>query len=319
MPSPLYSWVFLRISRPTLPHPPLRKAVKTSLHHGYIHFLTGMAFFLCGLISLPSSAAEQITLPTQALAFEPNQGQAGGNNVEFLARGKGYLLYLRPTEAVLALKSPSSAAGNPKPLRMRLLGAAAHAKTVGQTPLPGRHNYYVGNDPARWHTNIPTYGKVAATEVYPGIDMVYYGKEGLLEYDFNVAAGGDPRDIRLGFDGADKLQVNPKGELLISAGKAQLIQHAPYAYQDIAGKRVPVSARYTLHKHIVSLALGDYDHRHPLIIDPALSYSSYLGGRGNDKAQAVAVDADGNIYVTGSTQSTDFPGATNTILTKHQR
>jgi hypothetical protein len=315
MSSPLSSWVFQRKSRPSPVPPPSPYAVKPPVRHRFDRLVAaGMTLMLCGLASGPGFAREQLTLTPQPLTFEPNLGQTGAA-ATFLARGKGYILYLRPTEAILALKAPSQAVGKTKRIRMHLLGAAAHARTVGQAPLPGRHNYYVGNNPALWRIGIPTYAKVAATGVYPGIDMVYYGKEGLLEYDFMVAAGADPRAIRLGFDGADKLRVNRKGELLITTGKAQLIQHAPYAYQDIAGKRVPVSARYTLHKRIVSLALGGYDRNHPLIIDPALSYSSYLGGSSNDKAQAVAVDGDGNIYVTGSTMSPDFPGATVTGTT----
>lgn len=314
MPSSLSPWVSRRIARQIPDPPPSRDPLRVPARRKRPPLFVGISLLLSGLAIGPSFAGEQLTLPPKTLAFEPNQGQAD-RSVEFLARGKGYLLYLRPTEAVLALKSPSpTAAGTPKPLRMRLLGATAKAKTAGQAHLPGRHNYYVGNDPARWHTNIPTFAKVVATGVYPGVDLVYYGKEGMLEYDFMVAAGADPRAIRLGFDGADKLRVNHKGELLITAGKAQLVQHPPYAYQNIADKRVPVAARYALRGRTVSLDLGDYDHHRPLIIDPALSYSSYLGGSSDDKAQAVAVDADGNIYVTGSTLSPDFPEAKSTAL-----
>ncbi len=304
--SPLRRWVFRRIS--CAPHLSYRSVV-TGLQSGGYTRISGIALIL-GYLFSGAGFAQKYDIPLQNLAFEPNQGQLLSGKADFLARGKGYLLYLRPTEAILALKGPLSGPSHKKPLRMHLLGAATHAITAGLDPLPGRHNYYIGNDPAHWHTDIPTYAKVAASGVYPGIDLVYYGREGMLEYDFKVAAGIDPRIIRLGFDGADKLKVNPAGELIIKAGEAQLIQHAPYAYQDIAGKRVAVTARYALRPGgKIGFALGDYDRRYPLIIDPALSYSSYLGGSNEDKALAVATDTAGNIYVTGSTLSTDFPGA----------
>jgi len=288
MPLSRFFWASQRISRLIPDTFSLRNTEIIRARRKYAQVIAGLTLLFCGLTAVPGFAREQITLPPQALAFEPNQGQVG-DDTAFLARGKGYLLYLRPTEATLALKSPS-ARGTTKVLRLRLLGATSRAKTLGQVPLPGHHNYYIGNDPARWHTHIPTYAKVAATGVYPGIDMVYYGKDGMLEYDFMVAAGADPRAIRLGFDGVDKLEVNRHGELLISVGKAQLVQHPPYAYQNIGDKRLPVSARYAVRGRTVTLALGDYAHQRPLIIDPALSYSSFLGGSDNDEAQAVAVD-----------------------------
>ena len=288
---------------------------KSSPQGSQLRLTAGFVLLLAGLVIATSSVAgTQSILPAQNLAFEPNQGQAHGN-VAFLARGKGYLIYLRPTEAVVALRSPSPGSATPKPLRMRLLNTAAHPAIAGESTLPGHHNYYVGNDPTHWHTNIPTYAKVAATGVYPGIDMVYYGKEGQLEYDFMVAAGADPRAIRMRFDGADKLQITRQGELLITTGKARLIQHPPYAYQRLGNKQVPVTARYILKGRTVSLDLGAYDRKRPLVIDPALTYSSYLGGPGDDVAQAVAVDSSGNIYITGMTQSTDSFPVKNNIYT----
>lgn len=272
-----------------------------------IQWALGAIFALSAAALLPVApayATPALSLPEQPLAFEVNQGQTSPQ-VAYLARGKGYMLFLKPTEAILALKSQAA----PKLLSMRLIGAAPRPAMQGLAALPGRHNYYIGNDPKRWHTNIPTYGKVVSAAVYPGIDMIYHGKAGQLEYDFQVAPGADPRAIRLAVTGSDAMTVNARGDLVLKVGGEQVVHRAPYAYQTLHGATVQVDARYALHGRTVAFELGDYDHSRPLIIDPTLIYASYLGGSGDDEARAVAVDGSGNIYITGQTASTDLPQA----------
>lgn len=253
-------------------------------------------------------AATRLDPPHQPLAFEVNRGQTAPE-VTYLTRGPGYILYLTRGDAVLALASDTRAAG--RALTMHLVGAARRPAIRGAAPLPGRHNYYIGDKPARWHTGIPTYGEVDYTGIYPGIDMVYHGRQGLLEYDFHIAPGADPAAVRLSFSGADGMKVNGNGDLVIDVGGRQVVHHAPYAYQTVDGAKQPVATRYVLHDGTVAFRVGHYDTNRSLVIDPALNYSSYLGGLGDDAAYGVAVDASGNRYITGSTNSTNFPGATN--------
>jgi hypothetical protein len=177
--------------------------------------------------------------------------------------------------------------------------------------LPGKANYFMGSDPANWHSNVPTYGKVGFRDVYPGLDLVYYGKQGQLEYDFIVAPGADPTQARLHFAGAAAVRVNSRKDLVVSTKQGEIAFHKPVAYQWKDGERKPVKGRFTLlAKNTVGFSVGDYDHARQLTIDPALSYSTYLGGNGGqsgDIANAIAVDADGNAYVTGSAGSANFP------------
>lgn len=273
------------------------------------------------------------------LSFEANRGQTD-DSVNFLARGAGYTLFLKPTEAVFRLRqdeqqtantnqpsaveesvicdpqlgNPQSAAINPQSrvLRMKLAGANATARfSVERTA--GRVNYFTGSDPSKWHADIATYGKVRYAEVYPGIDLVYYGNQRQLEYDFVVAPGNDPRTIKLEFEGADKIEVNSDGELLLSLdeGPESVVrQPKPVIYQEEAGERRIIAGGYALGvDKTVSFALGDYDPSLPLVIDPTLVYSTYLGGSGGDQGLDMAVDASGNAYITGFTVSTNFPTA----------
>jgi uncharacterized repeat protein (TIGR01451 family) len=290
----------LRCQRPTAASPQRSASIKA----------LPLTLIFSALLLPLASANEAPTgsgLPAQPLAFEPNQGQTS-HQVSYLARGKAYMLFLEPTEAVLSL-DPSSTA--PKVLRMRLVNAAPHPRIRADTALPGRHNYYIGNEPKRWHTGIPTYAKVVSANVYPGIDMVYRGQAGQLEYDFTVAPHADPHAIRLAFAGNDSMTLNGHGDLILNVGGERVVHRAPYAYQTLDGTRVPVAARYAIEGKTVSFKLGRYDASRPLIIDPALIYASYLGGTGDDEARAVAVDASGNIYITGQTASTDLPYAGN--------
>jgi uncharacterized protein (TIGR03437 family) len=233
------------------------------------------------------------------LSFEPNRGQAP-DQVQYLARGSFYTLYLARGEMVLAAHDQS-------PLRTRISGANLSASITGEVPQASTSNYFVGNDPRRWHTAVPNYGRVRYVGVYPGIDLVYYGKDGHLEYDWIVAAGADPARIRMVFDGADQLRIDRDGDLVIRAGKSEYRHRKPIIYQEIAGERVRVAGTWALHGKEGRFEIGSYDHRKELVIDPPLIYSTYHGGSGLDYAYAIAVDSIGNTYVTGGTGSTNFP------------
>jgi hypothetical protein len=254
------------------------------------------------------------------LSFEANHGQTDPQ-VQYLARGQGYALFLTETEAVLTLQKPaatsaSSAAG--AVLRLQLIGANAAPPVQGLDPLAGTDNYFVGNDPAQWHTAIPTYGRVAYAGVYPGIDLVYYGNQQQLEYDFTIAPGADPGLIRLHVDGAQNLALDSQGDLVLHTAGGDVVEHAPVLYQQGAGGRQPIAGWFVPEGgDQVGFAVGAYDRSRPLIIDPTLSYSTYLGGSGHTVGTAIAVDAAGNAYVTGDTSSTNFPttpGAFQTTL-----
>jgi hypothetical protein len=251
------------------------------------------------------------------LSFEANQGQTD-SRVKFISRGQGYGLFLTADEAVLTLRTkdegkrdkshmgPSSSAA--VVLRTKLVGANKEPKVTGQAELEGRSNYFIGNDPQRWRTNVPNFARVSYEGVYPGIDLVYYGHGRQLEYDFVVAPDANPNQIRLAFDGADDLSLDEHGDLLIRLNGGLVRQHAPVIYQEIDGQRVVVSGNYRLHEdREVGFELGQYDHAKPLVIDPVLVYSTYLGGTSGDSGDGIAIDAAGNAYVSGSTGSLNFP------------
>ncbi|WP_051470102.1 DUF7948 domain-containing protein [Fischerella sp. PCC 9605] len=254
------------------------------------------------------------------LSFEANLGQAD-KQVKYLSRGNGYSLFLTPTQAVLALSKPvktlpqqsakSAKQDESTVLRIQWVGANQTPQVLGLNPLPGKSNYFRGKDPKKWQTNIPNYTKVQYRSVYPGIDLVYYGNQRQLEYDWVVAAGADPRLIRLKITGADRLSVDKQGDLVLHTHSGEVRQHRPRIYQQINGQQKAVAGRYVLlGKLQVGFALADYDTSKALVIDPVLSYSTYLGGsqgNGNDSSSKIAVDSRGNAYVTGQTGSTDFP------------
>ncbi len=237
------------------------------------------------------------------MSFEANQGQTDPQ-VKFLARGRGYSFFLTENEAVLALKK----SGENMALRMKPVGANPRAAVSGIDELPGRSNYFIGNDPKQWRTNIPAYGAVKYARVYPGIDLVYHGDQRQLEYDFLVAPGADLSVIELSFQGASKLSLNHAGDLVIKLGRGEVIEHAPVVYQEIGGQHQAVAGRYVLRGRTrVGFSLAAYDRRRSLVIDPTLAYSTYLGGTGGDAGLGIAVDASGNAYITGQTNSSDFP------------
>ncbi|TMI08125.1 MAG: hypothetical protein E6H40_12740 [Betaproteobacteria bacterium] len=271
-------------------------------------FVTGFA--------LPLAAAAETRVSQSygklPLHFEANQGQTH-QDVRFLARGSGYSLYLTAGEAVLVLTKPNpdatQARGTPVVVRMSVVGAAPKPLVSGLDELPGKANYLIGN-PAKWRTNVPTYAKVHYRAVYPGIDLVYYGNQRQLEYDFVVSPGADPEKIVLGFQGAERLEINAEGELVLHAAGEVIRQRVPVIYQEINGVRTKIEGRYVLKDaHRVGFQVAAYDPSRPLVIDPTLVYATYLGSSGWDYGSGIAVDAAGSAYVTGSTSSADFPTA----------
>ena len=276
----------------------------------------------------PSKAQQARTVAAYGklpLGFEANQGQTD-SRVRFLSRGSGYLLYLTPDAAVLALESerpqlsgrtsklpqPGSEIAKPKPpavLRMQLVGGNAQAGMVGTDLLPGKSNYFLGNDPSQWRTNVPNYRKVAEHAVYPGIDLVYYGTQSQLEYDFVVAPGADPHTIHLAVQGAKKLRIDSQGNLIATVGIGEVSFQRPVAYQqDSHGTRQPVSARFSIKgRRNVEFKVGKHDPSQSLVIDPTLAYSTYVGGSLIDGANGIAVAPDDSAFITGETYSIDFP------------
>jgi len=254
-----------------------------------------------------------------ALYFEPNQGQTEGQ-VKFLSRGAGRTLFLTQSKAVLLVtrfeRRPLET-WNTEPrtsgtvLEMSFIGASRNSQVLGQEELPGKVNYLVGSNARTWRTNIATYARVTYRDLYPGIDLTYYGREGQLEYDFVVRPGADLRRILVRFSGAEKLEVDAQGDLLLRTGPDVIRQRKPIAYQEVNGMRREIPVSYVLKgARRVAFKVAAHDSGRPLIIDPALFYSTYLGGSIRDGGQGIAVDGAGNAYVTGLTNSPNFPTTT---------
>jgi len=264
---------------------------------------------------LPATSLTGLAYGQLPLSFEANQGQTDAQ-VNFLARGNGYALFLTPSQAVLSLQKPSPSGANasgasPDVLRMQLVGADAASHVVGLDRLSSITNYLIGNDPSHWRTNIPNYGRVDYQQVYPGVDLTYYGNQRQLEYDFVVAPGANPGVIQLAFQGAQSMTLDSQGNLVLHTAGGDVVEHAPVVYQEVGGARQAVAGHYVLEGNgHVGFAVGAYDASQALVIDPVLGYSTYLGGSGNyDVGQGIAVDSAGNAYVTGVTNSSDFPTA----------
>ena len=287
-------------------------------------------------ISKPQITATMMRMPLQ---FEANHGQVDAQ-VQFLARGTSYTLFLTPTESVMVLLQREAPAakdplGLPDPtavpdampmkqsvVRMKLEGANPSPTIDGMELLPGIVNYFIGNNPEKWHTKIPTYAKVQYQQAYPGIDLAYYGNQGRLEYDFIVAPGADPNQIKLAFEGPSDIRVAEGEDLLLTTALGEVRMQKPVVYQlETDGHKTLIAGRYVVDAHTMPLQaarqvnysvgfqLASYDRTKPVVIDPVLVYSTYLGGSSNDDGKGIAIDVAGQAYVTGSTGSANFPTA----------
>lgn len=262
------------------------------------------------------------------LTFEANHGQTSPR-VKFLSRGPSYTAFLTAEGIAVSLHTRNSSTdGNAKNLapqsrrtvQFRLVGSAKDAAVAGEDLQPGRVNYFFGQDPKMWRTNVSTFGRVRYSNVYPGIDLVYYGNQRQLECDFEVASGADARLIEFEVQGATQLELDGQRNLVVRVGKDVLTVESPTVYQLVNSQRVPVTGSYILKDSThVAFRLGSYDSSHLLVIDPVLLYSTYLGGSGDDEAKGIAVDGAGNVYVAGITDSVDFPlGTIGSLLSGSQ-
>ena len=278
--------------------------------------LARLGFFLsaasmlaaAGGLSRPDAALSQArtALARLPLRFEANRGQ-WDPAVRYAARANGYALLLTAAGPVVALPGSQRVA-------IRLLDSNPAAPIEALDPLPSHTDYFLGSRD-RWRTDIPNYSRVRYRAAYPGIDVVYYGNPSRLEYDFVLQPGADPRAIRLQFRGAGRLSITPEGDLAFESAGTRMVQEKPVIYQEDrrSAVRRQVQGRYVLMaRNVVGIRLEHYDRTAPLVIDPTLVYSTFMGGSESDQITAAKLDSAGRLYVAGSTTTNDLLATTNT-------
>jgi hypothetical protein len=270
-----------------------------------IRLFTAAAIFAAVLPAAATAVHPATSYGKLPLTFERNEGQADPA-VRFVSRGNGYSLFLTPSEAVLRLKGASEESAV---IRWHAVGGNRNPRVTGESAVATKTNHFHGGDPSQWRTGVANYANVRYGSVYPGIDLVYHGNQRQVEYDFVVAPKGDPKQIRVAFQGADAVKIGADGELILHTAHGDLVQPRPIVYQELNGQRQPVDGRYALlAKNEVGFVVGRYDRTRTLVIDPVIVYSTYLGGSAVDEGLGMAVDAAGNAYITGLVESTTFPG-----------
>jgi Beta-propeller repeat len=283
---------------------------------------------------VPASAAQRgrlrADLDALPLAFEANQGQTDPQ-VKYMARGKGYTAFLTADETVFAMQAARANAGitgkrallpaqkadkatkvETGAIRMKLVGANENAPIAAESELPGHSNYFIGNDRSQWHVGVKQYARVSYNQVYPGVNLAFHGQQKQLEFDFIVAPGADPKAIRFNVAGAKKISTDSTGDLVLASAAGDVVLHKPVTHQRKENVQQAVESRFVIAKNTVSFEVGNYDRGRELVIDPSVTYATFLGGSAEDDAYGIAVDGSGNAYVTGQTKSYPFPSATGT-------
>ena len=303
--------------------------MKTS---SFVYFLLGTISFLFSVPVSEAAPSVDSTYGNIPLAFTVNEGQAP-SSIRFTARGSGcgmafsssgttFLLSRETAGSVARRAAKKSVVFEDDPtkdqpeyesfaLNLSFIGANENTEIQGEDRLSWNNNYFIGNDPSQWRTDVPNYKKIRFKEVYSGIDLVYYGNQKRVKYDFVVKPGEDPEQILLKYDFGEAggtLSVNDKGELVVKTPVGELVEEKPYCYQKINGKEVEIAIQYeVVEGGTYRFRVGEYDTGYDLVIDPEVVYSTYLGGAGDDFVAGIAVDSEGCAYITGETDSVDFP------------
>src|SRR5579883_209787 len=275
----------------------------------------GMSYRLLSVLPLLAVASQfafsSSPIPQVDIGFEPNQGQFAADTL-YSARANGYRVDLGSSGAHIVLYRRGLPAVD---IDSRLVGANTNAKWQALNPLASKASYFHGSSPSEWKTNIPLYGKVRQSSVYPGVDLVFYSNPERLEYDFVVAPGADPSRIAFRMNGARDVRVDDEGNLVMQTPAGPFVQHRPVLYQEIDGQRHAVAGRFALHaQNTVAFEVGAYDHKRPLVIDPTIGFASFIGGNNLIQGNAITLDNAGNFYIVGTTYARN--GGADLLLRK---